>query len=186
MKLRLEVITDSKEAGALGKEIKALEGGGHPVLNELSLSVFRGAPLYVLRGPTGLPVSLNVSYFGKRRKNIFEPYMNWLIAYTLPAYRRQGLATRLYKETEQEALNRGCRRVRSLAGSSAGAALHLSLGHSFWGMKDTGELFVDSHLYGLAYLYEDKQAPGGVPLDHPLSIAAVKGFIKEGLRYDRG
>lgn len=177
--------TDPKFATEVGRQLKEDSGEKHPVLAELSLSVFRGAELLVIYShATQRPVSVNVSYYGKRKKNIFEPYLNWYIAYTVPSSRRHGLARSLYLQTEAEALRRGCRRVRSLAGSAAGAGLHLSLGHLFWGRKDTGELYVDSPLTGMEELYKGKRKPDMVPLEAPMKVSEVRAIMKEGLRYD--
>lgn len=182
---RIQLITDPKQATEVGRMLKEDAGEKHPVLGELSLTVFRGAELLVLYNvATQRPVSINVSYYGKRKKNIFEPYLNWYIAYTLPDFRRRGLAYNLYRQTEKTALERGCRRVRSLAGSAAGAGLHLALGHLFWGRKDTGELYVDAPLPGMEHLYEGKRKPDMVPLDKPMLKQEVTRIMKEGLRYD--
>lgn len=179
----MRTITDPKEATVVARELKQRAGERHAVLQEFSLDVFRGAVLYVLEDEHG-PFSANITNFGKRKKNIFEPYANWYVAYTVPSERRKGHATALYRVAEAEAVQRGCRRIRSLAGSAAGGYLHLSLGHQFWGAKDTGELFVDSPLPGYAELYDRGKVPPLVSATSPMSVREVRAALKAGLRYD--
>lgn len=156
----------------------------HPVLTELRRDVWRGARVWVCAdNRTGLPLAMTCGKLGKRKKNLWEPYLNWYGAYTLPAYRRRGYATALYRRMEAEALSAGCRRVKSLAGSAAGAALHLSLGHQFWGKTLNDELWVDSPLPGWEALYAEEGNPPQVP-GVRLSPRAVRFSMKEGLRYD--
>lgn len=158
----------------------------HVVLKDVRRDVFYGGAVWVTYygADDSEPVSLCVGKLGKRKKNIWEPYLNWYTAYTLPTYRRRGFATELYWAMEQEALKAGCRRVKSLAGSSAGLALHLSLGHQCWGKTDKDEVYVDSPLPGHEALYVGMippQAPGA-----HITFGNVKQLIKEGLRYDHG
>ena len=159
----------------------------HPVLTELRRDVFRGGRTWVLYGGVpgavnNVPLSIHCSRIGKRHKNIWEPYMNWYGAYTLPSDRRKGHAYSLYAHVEAVAVKAGCRRVKSLAGSSAGLGLHAALHHQCWGLTENNEVWVDSPLPG----HEDKytgltppQAPG--PL---LTGGQVAQLIKKGLRYD--
>lgn len=156
----------------------------HPVLIELRRDVFRGGTVWVLWEDETF-LSLNCSRIGKRKKNIWEPFLNWYTAYTTPTERRKGYATELYTHAEREALNAGCRRVKSLAGSSAGLALHLSLGHQCWGLTEGNEVWVDSPLPGHEDLYKGL-VPPQAPEQRPMLRPFVKHFIKEGLRYDHG
>jgi GNAT superfamily N-acetyltransferase len=168
-----EIVASLRERGA----------DNHPVLKEAALYQFWGAATYVMKDKEG-PVSLIQMKLGKRKKNAWEPYANWYGAYTLPSHRRQGHATALYKALERCATDVGCRRVKSLAGSSAGLGLHHSLGHQCWGRTPAGEVWVDSPLPGHEIVYttmgSPPQAPG--PLMTAKDIAAQ---IKEGLRYDK-
>lgn len=159
---------------------------GHRVLTELRRDVFYGGTVWVAwqdheGGP--VPVSIHCTKLGKRKKNIWEPYANWYSAFTLPQYRRQGHATTLYRQMEQEALAAGCRRVKSLAGSSAGLALHLSLGHQCWGQTDNNEVWVDSPLPGCSGPYQGL-APPQAPAQRPSPKWELAQIIKQGLRYD--
>ena len=180
----VERITEVPAASEVAKQLRELSGERHPMFPEFRVYVFRGAELYVQRDAAGAPVSALIMGYGRRKKNIFEPYANWYVAYTVPAERRKGHATALYRHAETEAVARGCRRVRSLAGSAAGGYLHLSLGHLFWGRKETGELFVDSPLPGYADLYKGGKVPPLVATAAPMSTRDVRAALKQGLRYD--
>lgn len=166
----------------------------HPVLTEVRRDVFYGGSVWVLYDdlhPGDLepvPLSIHVTKLGKRKKNKWEPYANWYTAYTTPDHRRKGHATALYRAMETEAIAKGCRRVKSLAGSKAGALLHMSLGHQCWGETDNHELAYDTALPGSEALY-GKEPPPQVPCDMPYSKATVNHIINANfsreLRYDR-
>ena len=139
---QIEVIREPKVAR---EAIRAL-GERSPVLSEVELHVFRGAPLYILRSLKGAALSLNVTYFGKRKINVWEPYANWYTAYTPTALRRQGYATQLYKHVEALAIEAGCRRIKSLAGTQLGLLHHIHVGHQVWGVTLRNEVCVDAPL----------------------------------------
>lgn len=171
--------------GVVNDMIKLYGADKHPVLTELRRDVFRGGRTWVLN-KDGIPTSIHCSRIGKRKKNKFEPYANWYGAYTLPAERRKGYAYRLYSHVEAEAVKAGCRRIRSLAGSSAGLGLHLALRHKCWGLTPDNEVWVDSPLPfpGWEEFYEVGEVPPQVPRQTPLSLIEVHKYIRDGLRYD--
>jgi hypothetical protein len=121
----------AKEAAGVYKEIKEKS----PILSEISMLVFRGATLFVLRDPANNLLSINVSQFGKKKINIWQPYVNWYTAYTPVALRRNRYATTLYRHVEALAIAAGCRRLKSLAGTQLGLLHHNGLGHYFWGIS---------------------------------------------------
>ena len=162
--------------------MRAQGAPSHPVLTELRRDVFRGGSVWVLLHADTV-ISINCTRIGKRKKNVWEPYGNWYGAYTMPGYRRQGFATELYAHVEPLLVAAGCRRIRSLAGSSAGLALHHSLRHACWGKTENSEVWVDSALPGHEGSYVDLGAPPQAP-GELLSNSEVKQLIKEGLRYD--
>jgi GNAT superfamily N-acetyltransferase len=169
-------------AQAVVNEMLKLGADKHPVLTELRRDVFRGGRTWVLYDGVR-PVSLNCTKFGKRHKNIWEPYANWYGAYTLPDLRRRGHAYRLYAEVERLAVLAGCRRIKSLAGSRAGLGLHRALHHQCWGRTENDEVFVDSVLPGHEGKYTGltpPQAPGTL-----LGARELDAIMKEGLRYDK-
>lgn len=175
-------ITDKDTLKEVLRHFKPHDGNTHPVLREAALYAFWGA-LITVKYLDNAPASINMTKIGKRKKNTWEPYANWYGAYTLPAHRRTGLATELYKNAESLALAAGCHRIKSLAGSSAGLALHRSLGHACWGMTANGEVWVDSPLPGHGGRYGANlppQAPGARMTD-----AEIDNMIKKGLRYDK-
>jgi len=179
-------VADKIEIGAVIKEMALLanEPKRHPVLAETGLYVFWGATVYVYFDEDDVPLSMNCTKFGKRKKNVWEPYGNWYGAYTLPAHRRMGYAYRLYAEVERDLVKAGCRRIKSLAGSSAGLGLHRALRHQCWGLTAENEVFVDSVLPGHEGKYTGltpPQAPGNL-----MTSKEVDFFIKKGLRYDHG
>ena len=130
------------------------------ILQQVGLCTFYGARCWVAT-EMDLLVSFNMTKFGKRKKNVWEPYANWYLAYTVPSYRRQGYARDLGLHVRERALEAGCRRIRSLAGSWAGAALHASMGDWFWGLTPDLEAVVDSPL-DLTVNYPTNVLPGSV------------------------
>lgn len=110
---------------------------------EVRMMLFRGTRFWVQTDDGG-PVTLNATHFGKRKKNVWEPYANWYTAFTHPEYRRLGYAKELACYVRTLARQAGCVRLRSLAGSRLGYELHRSLGDQFWGITSNRELVVDT------------------------------------------
>lgn len=117
------------------------------LLGQVRMHAWRGAKVFVLEqeGEPGSwkPVHLHVGHFATNRRGLWGRYYNFLVAYTPPALRRNGLA--------REALDRRVRelkpdRLKSLAGSKYGVLLHLGLDHQFWGMNLKGEFIIDTPL----------------------------------------
>ncbi len=156
----------------------------HPVLKELRRDVFYGGHVWLLLDDLGQPLSLNCTKPGKRRKNLWEPYANWYTAYTPVPFRQQGYAKALYKQVETELVEAGCRRIKSLAGSVAGLALHMSVGHLCWGLTGNNEVFVDSPLPGSEHLYAAAPRPAQAPAQR-LTLQQLLAISKKGLRYDQ-
>lgn len=124
-------ITDAKEAAVYIKGV----GEKHPALSEVNIHVFRGSTLYVaVEG--GKVVHVNVSKLGKRKKNIWEPFVNWNVAYTVVSERRKGYASAVAGHVRRVAIERGCRRLKSTVATADGMYLHKSLGDEFWGVDD--------------------------------------------------
>ena len=92
-------------------------------------------------------LSINVTSFSKRpRKNAWGRYLNFYIAYTVPAHRHKGYATQLATHIEQIGIDGGWDRIKSLAGSYGGVRLHMGMGHHFYGIGKGGALVMDSPL----------------------------------------
>lgn len=174
---------DVPAAQAVVNRMRALGAPKHPVLTELRRDVFRGGTLWVSYDIESEPASLNCTKIGKRKKNAWEPYANWYSAYTMPEQRRLGYASELYRVAEHAALAAGCRRLKSLAGSSAGLGLHAYLKHACWGLTLNGEVFVDTPLPGFEAFYQDLGAPAQAP-GELMRNSDIRKLIKQGLRYD--
>jgi len=165
---------------------------GHPrdefdCLGGIGVELFRGAQMFVLTDPTDGIVSFTTIHIGRRKKNVWEPYANWTLAYTTPAHRRRGHMSALARYTLEQARFLGCARVKSKVGSYLGLRLHCSLGHDIWGIVDSDarELQVDAPL-----LPRDSFPNGRTPMGaracntrgHPLtsdelaSIAQTRGW----------
>lgn len=159
MALGIEPVTDVEAAKGLWRGMRSKpwnDPQGNYVGKELELVMFRGASVYFLFDGT-VPVSINATYFGQKKKNAWEPYANFLLAYTRLSHRRRGHAKELARHVLELAKTHGCRRLKSLAGTRLGARLHQSLGHQFWGVNKRMEAVVDSPLI-------DRTAfPEGVP-----------------------
>jgi hypothetical protein len=130
-------------------------------------ALYAAEGLYALKeGDTVL--SYNATYFQKSaRKNGWGRYANWYFAYTPIPLRRQGYAKALYRLVEQEALDAGLHRLKSLVQSDLGYYLHRSLNHQFWGIKmnKSGhlDLVVDTPIADVPF-------PEGIPTEvrtHP-------------------
>lgn len=177
----IECITTDKLAVEWVKKC----GEKHEVLSQTSLHVWRGASLWILL-QNEKPVSYNITRIGKRKKNVWEPYANWYVAYTVVSLRRLGLATRLIKHVLSLAKDMGCRRMKALAGTSAGLALHASLGDQFWGLTENLEVVVDTPMVHLpAYL--GKTPPNATTTETvpwPLE-RVVQELNGRNLRYDK-
>lgn len=183
-----EVTTPDVLKARVKAMVEASGAPAHPVLKEAALYLFWGAYTLVMWGnkdQSGSPLSINQTKIGKRKKNAWEPVMNWYSAYTLPAERRKGHAYRLYAAVEGAAVAAGCRHVKSLAGSRAGLGLHRSLHHRCWGRTPNGEVFVYSPLPGHEALYSGGHTPPQAPGTMPMSSRELDKTMKEGLRYDR-
>jgi len=132
-------------AHALRERRRGYPKDDYDCLGDLGVELFRKAAVFVVDSPDG-PLSFGTIHVGKRKKNIWEPYCNWTLAYTTPSHRRQGLGLQLSRTMLEHCAFLGCARVKSKAGSYLGLRLHWSLGHQVWGFTPTGELQIDSPL----------------------------------------
>lgn len=120
-------------------------------------SLYAPEGLWQLATDTGNVVSWNATYLAKGKKaDGWGKYANFYLAYTLPEFRKQGLATMLYNHVVENARAAGMFRIKSLVLSKLGYYLHRGLGHKFWGVEIKGELVVDEPLIERAW-------PDGVP-----------------------
>jgi len=184
--MMITLISDPTHIKQLIKSLRKVACETHPVISgsDVSLYIFYGAE-FLFKFIDDIPVSVNMTKIGKRKKNIWEPYANWHGAYTIPDMRRKGIATELYFCSEKRALESGCRRIKSLAGSSAGLALHHSLNHQCWGKTNNNEIWIDSPLPGYESLYDDSMFPSQAPSKSKMTDIDIIETIKQGLRYDK-
>lgn len=153
---------------------------------EVRMMLFRGTPFW-LGYVEDLPVTLNATKFGTRKKNIWEPYANWYIAYTRPACRRRGYARELATHVRNLAVEHGCVRLKALAGSRLGYQLHRGMGDQFWAMTPRNELVVDTPLVTTLTFPNDKTPASArqyTERTSPLLDYEVASLLKYGLRFD--
>jgi hypothetical protein len=162
----------------LQKVVKAMTGDDpleKRLLNSLGLGVmlFRGTPVWV-GSVDGKPVTLNATHFGKRKKNTWEPYANWYVAYTRPDARRLGHAREMALFVRDLAVKDGCVRLKALAGSLAGFGLHASLGDQFWGLTEKDEVIVDTPIVSA----EELVARGRQPFPTDQTPASARQWVE--------
>lgn len=142
-------ITDKLELRAIVSSLREdfrADRAGWNVLKEAEMLHFRTYFAWVLFDSSGVPLSINHTAFGKRKKNAWEPYANFYLAFTRPSCRKAGYASKLARHVETDAVERGCVRLKALAGTTPGLRLHLSLGHQLWAITDQREVVVDTPL----------------------------------------
>lgn len=170
-----------------------LDNPSKEVVQQVSLCSFWGARIWVIRDlGTGHLISFNMTKFGKRKKNVWEPYANWFLAFTNPEYRQLGYARAIGLHVRQLALEAGCRRMRSLAGSWAGVCMHNSLSDDFWGLSSAGEVVVDTAI-DPSVTFPPGIVPGAVRnalrdgelFSKPANLETIAYLTGGKLRYDR-
>lgn len=142
-------ITNPQEVKALIKSLKPAKKDdrqGAAVMAEADLSVFWGAECWALFDNGDRAVSINLTRIGKRKKNAWEPYANWYIAYTPMNLRNKGYASKLALHVRKVAKERGCVRIKSLAGTRMGLGLHKKCGDLLWAVTEKLEVAIDSPL----------------------------------------
>lgn len=191
----IKKVESQDELKAIVKALKAefSDPTGFPVLADAGLMFFRGCNTFV-GIVNDVYVTLNSTHFGKKKKNTWEPYANWYIAYTRYDHRRQGYAKGLATEVRRRAVEAGCVRLKSLAGSQLGYELHRSFGDQFWAKTLTLELAVDTPLVTSDWLVEQGRQPfpEETPINvrqlttrtRPLTLDKIETYLASGLRYD--
>lgn len=166
------------------KSILTQKGTRHPLItSDFRLYRFYGAKFW-WKEINGIVVSAVALKLGKQRNTVWRPTLNWYGAFTVPEFQQRGFASELYHVAEQEAVERGCRWMKSLAGSYAGARLHLSLGQGFWGRNGSDELVIGHPLPGHEDRYVGK-IPTNATLPLPMTSEEVLEEAERGLRYDK-
>ena len=125
---------------------------GHPrddydCVGQIGVEMFRNAWMFAVYDDAGVWAFATI-HVGKRKKNIWEPYCNWTLAYTAPERRQLGYGRFLGEYISHVCEFAGCARLKSKVGSYLGLRLHWSLGHHAWGFVPTGEIQIDTPLRG--------------------------------------
>lgn len=136
---------------------------------------------HIVTGYGDKVLSLVTFHVRRRKRGVWGRYLNVYYAYTIPEYRRLGLASFLMRSAEEIALVREAHRIKSLAGSLRGFYLHKSLGHNMWGFTKDGSVVVDH------FIDPDYNLPGVPPnakgyapdATEPLSYAEVETCFRE-------
>jgi GNAT superfamily N-acetyltransferase len=117
-----------------------------------AISTFRvfdhaGEPAeHIVIGYGNRVLSLVTFHVRRRKRGIWGRYLNVYYAYTIPGYRRLGLASNLMRSAEDIARSKEAHRIKSIAGSIRGFYLHRHLGHCMWGFTKEGSIVVDHYL----------------------------------------
>lgn len=157
----MEVIQIESREQLMGviKEFRTdIDKAGRKVLADADMLFFRGITAWV-GWIDDIPVSINMTHFGKRRSHVWEPYANGYLAFTRVSERRKGYASGLTREVMNRAVTAGCVRFKALAGTILGYYLHKSLGDEFWALTDKREIVVDTPLVTSEYLVSIGREP---------------------------
>ncbi len=176
--MHIDVITDPKATRLCIRSLSERS----KVLADAEMHVFHGAALYVMSvRKGGYPLALDVAYFGKAHRSIWEPYENWYIGYVPTAERGKGNGTKLRSYVDALAVKAGCRRVHSLAGTQLGLLLHSKMGYLIWGLTDHLEVCCDSPLVQDSWPAREvpkwaakKLSTALIPPTKPLTVAAIQ------------
>jgi hypothetical protein len=146
MEIKQVDLSDKESLKAILKRLSdGIDKSGKIVLADTSLYAFRQVPMWV-GYIDNEPVTINVSYFGRSRKNVWMPYMNEYIAYTRPDVRRRHYALNLIYYIRDLAIKAGCRRLKSLVGTTLGCRFHQRQGDEIWAYTDEHTFLVDTPL----------------------------------------
>ena len=122
-----------------------IDKAGKRVLSEWSVMNFRKVPIWI--GFLGdEPVSFHASHFGTRKRDVWTPYMNFYTAFTRIDLRRQGYARQMYQYARDLAREKGCLRVKSIAGTVMGLRFHQGMGDHIWAWNDKQMIVTDTPL----------------------------------------
>lgn len=179
----IRIVKYNADYPSLDSVIKSADRKGKEVLADLRYYNFIKIELWCLYLDEEFR-SLHIAHIGKKKSGVWEPYLNTYVAYTPPEFRRKKFASKLYFNIRQEAIKAGCRRIKSLAGSTEGMLFHQYFGDQFWGFTKNREVVVDSPLIDAEF---PKMAPMKVrkfcgDRITPLTLEEVKNFGN--LRYD--
>lgn len=153
---------------------------GRKVLGDADMMFFRGVGVWV-GIENGRPVTLNASHFSKRKKNVWQPYMNWYIAFTRIDERRKGYATDLAIHVRNLGVEAGCIRLKALAGTIAGTMFHWSLKDQMWALTPKNEIMVDTPIVKKRFPTDKTPIEARQYTDRlkPFLLRDIKSILKE-------
>ena len=139
---------------------QGIDKNGKRVLADISVYMFRQIPVWI-GYVDDLPVTINVSYCGRRKRNVWTPHVNEYIAFTRMDVRRRGHATELTTFVKEDArVNNKCVRLKSTIASTVGLRFHQKMGDDIWAMTDENILLVDTPLVD-----RDNFPPDSTPIE---------------------
>lgn len=123
---------EADKALGLVRELDEPGAGRKMLTSDVRMYVFRGDECFAAYVDER-PVSMACVRFNTRKTKGVGPYCTLDFIYTKPSERGNGYARQLLDYVKAEAKERGCTRLKSLAGTPEGRALQRSAGHVFWG-----------------------------------------------------
>lgn len=191
--MKIEQITDKLILRTILKEWKK-----NPLTTRSDKSILGDSEMLLWRGVRVLvgfvnekPVTINITHFGKRRargsRGVWEPRANFYTAWTKHSERRKGYARKMITHIEREAVEAGCVRLKSLAGTTLGVRFHEGLGHDMWGFNDSKEILVNTPLVSRDRFPTEKPPMNVrkfVTRNTPLTPEEINEHIAQGLRHD--
>ena len=165
-----------------------IDKAGKRVLSEWSVMNFRKVPIWI-GFVDNEPISFHASHFGSRKRDVWTPYMNFYTAFTRIDMRRKGYARQMYNYARFQAREKGCLRVKSIAGTVMGLRFHQGMGDLIWAWNDKGMMVTDSPLVDAS-----RFPPNTTPISvrkwtdrtQPLSNEEIEEIaVKGGFWYDR-
>lgn len=185
--LIIQQITDSSELKVILKQLSVdIDKGGKKVLSDTSMYAFRQVPIWVGFIDTE-PVTINVSYFGKRKKNAWMPYMNFYIAFTRIDQRRRYHAYHLAQHVRELAIKNGCIRLKSMACTVMGVRFHQKFNDQFWALNTKENvLLVDTPLVNIPFPTDTTPIEVRPWTDRltPMTNEEIEAILSKGLKYD--
>ena len=188
MFLNIRQVENTKDAEDVKKKMR--EGapkGEKEILNFISTLVFRQVPVWV--GMVGdEPVTVNGTYFEKRKRDVWGPYANAYTAFTRIDLRRKGYARELNNYVREKAVEAGCMRWKALTGSRLGIYFHQAFGDQFWCLNDRQMMVVDTPLVDASRFPLDQtpaSASRWTTRTTPLTPEELEVLLREPLYYEQ-
>lgn len=126
---------EADKAQSLVREMDEPGSGRKMLTSDVRMYVFRGDECFAAY-EDDRPVAMACVRFNTRKTKGVGPYCTLDFIYTKPRERGNGYARQLLDYVKDiAALERGCTRLKSIAGTQEGKALQHAAGHEFWDEK---------------------------------------------------